>query len=282
LNIDDDASKLLRTPMVTRQVVLTNRTKDLYFLLKDPDENVRIAVSDYLFKNVRNRNPSGESVVPLFNPCPPHPFVYESLYKALYDDHWKVRWNAALVFRNMMQLMREETDPYVARIANKIRQFHRQDKEHLIQNIEALSRIAGPAFYYAKSFTYILVHADWEVRLAGIKAIENEPQNRKFFLKSKINHLTRDERPEIREVAMRIIWKSGALEGGPPHFTGMDRHHQRIGPQTEFKDKCRNNPYMRKGKELKRKFAYMPTKWYDKKLRNQYGGMRFTKPLAIH
>jgi len=98
------------------------------------------------------------------------PATYEALVKAVTDDDWKVRWDAALAFGKLGLADRWNTDPYIARLAMKLKR-NTTDPITKCKLAEALGRIGTPAQVYSRNIGDNLEHEDWRVRLACTEAL---------------------------------------------------------------------------------------------------------------
>lgn len=131
------------------------------------------------------------------------PATFEAVLESIYDEDWKVRWDAALVLHRLGTLDFLSADPYIARLAARLRNNETSADEKVILT-EALGRIGVPAQPYVRSVGGSLEHEDWRVRFAACEAIGRLGPSQHWF-KAALVRLKRDEEKLVREAAEKTL-----------------------------------------------------------------------------
>lgn len=129
----------------------------------------------------------------------------EALLVALLDPDWKVRWDAALTLGKLGLADRWNTDPYIARVAAKLRS-NTTEADAKVCFAEAIGRIGTPAHPYSRAVGDNLEHPDWRVRLACAEALGKMGPEQHFH-RATLVRLMRDDNEAVRAAADHTLRK---------------------------------------------------------------------------
>jgi len=166
--------------------------------LKSPDVEVRRAAAESLWRSM--------SLVS-------SPTTMLVLVSAVMDDDLKVRMDAAATLGKVGKMDRFNTDPYIARLAQRLRKDSDANTFERILVLEALARIGTPAQLYSKYIGLQLDHEEWMVRLSAVNAIGKLGPEQQFF-RSVLVQMKRDENEEIRKRAEEVLLQKRYVEPG--------------------------------------------------------------------
>mmetsp|Transcript_95903 Transcript_95903/g.286270 ORF Transcript_95903/g.286270 Transcript_95903/m.286270 type:complete len:336 (-) Transcript_95903:115-1122(-) len=133
------------------------------------------------------------------------PALLEALSQAVLDEDFKVRWDAALSLEKLGKLDRWSTDPYIARLAHKLKKEDTDPFEKVLL-LEALGRIGTPAHVYSRIIGDQLAHEDWRVRLVACEAL-GKLGPEVHLHKAAIVRLKRDEHEMVRKAAEKTLFQ---------------------------------------------------------------------------
>jgi len=137
--------------------------------------------------------------------------TYQALMSAFHDTDWKVRWDAALVFRAAWRTDKLGVDPYMAKLNHMIVR-HDNETDPVEPHID-LVEAAGRCGHAWSPYCSTLVrndkpcgfeHPDWRVRYAAVIAMQEMGLATERF-RVMLTQLMRDENAEVRKVA-NIYW----------------------------------------------------------------------------
>mmetsp|Transcript_14792 Transcript_14792/g.29172 ORF Transcript_14792/g.29172 Transcript_14792/m.29172 type:complete len:334 (-) Transcript_14792:67-1068(-) len=131
------------------------------------------------------------------------PMLLEALTKAVMDDDWKVRWDATLALSRWGKVDMWAVDPYIARLAHKLKQ-NRTSVEDKVILIQVFGRLSWPGAFYSRAVGAHLEHPDPRLRLASCQSLLMMDSQFELF-KDELVRLKRDDCQEVREAAEAVI-----------------------------------------------------------------------------
>jgi hypothetical protein len=134
--------------------------------------------------------------------------TYQALLSAFHDADWKVRWDAALVFKAAWKTDKMGVDPYMAQLNNMIRE-HNDTTDPVEPHID-LVEAAGRCSHAYSPYCATLVrhdkptgfaHPDWRVRYSAVIAMQQMGRLVTESYRGSLLQITRDENAEVRKAA---------------------------------------------------------------------------------
>lgn len=131
------------------------------------------------------------------------PMLLEALTQAVMDKDWKVRWDATLALSWWAKVDMWAIDPYIARLAHKLKQNSTSVDDKIIL-IQVFGRLSWPGHYYSRIVGNHLEHEDWRIRLVTCQSLLMMDSQFHFF-RAALVRLKRDTHEEVREAAEAVL-----------------------------------------------------------------------------
>jgi len=133
--------------------------------------------------------------------------IMEAVLAAVYDEDFRVRWDAAGTMEAIGLKDPAGLDTYVARLAAKIGRNTTTPVMERVLTLEALGRIPDVSFCYSRNMGEQLLHEHWFVRLTAIDTMLRMAPEEQAKWWSVINDLRRDDHEEVRNAAAKALNK---------------------------------------------------------------------------
>lgn len=182
------SQELIRRPLNPEPTYVDPKLLEAAQQLDSEDVSIRREGAQYLQENLRYAS---------------SPTIMEKLLESLYHEDFQVRMVVARCFSSVGETDRWGMDPYVARLANRLKDDSTSPFERVLI-LEALGRMGEPAQLYSKFVGWNLEHEEWLVRLSALNCIGQLGPELQFH-RSVIVRLLRDENDEIRKRAQQVL-----------------------------------------------------------------------------
>lgn len=187
-------------PFAVKTSELSRRTMNPEPLNTSPEEKAQVAALSSTDLEERRA-----AIAALWRTCQSarSPSTMEAVLRALFDEDYQVRLDAARLMQKLGYADRMNTDPYIARIAARLMKEEALSEERAII-LDALGRIGSPAQPYSKYIGLNLEHESPLVRYAAVEALGKLGPEWEMW-RAVIVRLKRDDVPEIREAADKVL-----------------------------------------------------------------------------